>query len=63
MFQKHLTTLRNYVKMTPENEVIFYIMRINKIDQLRLLWAVGLPKPLQEAVSARADQLRGTEIP
>jgi len=61
--QEALRTLRLYIKTTPEDELHFYIMRINKIDELKALWEAGLTAPTQKAVLERYRQLTGTEMP
>ena len=56
--ERKLQRLRNYIKQTPENELTFAIMRINRIEQLKALWEAGLNKTLQQAVLARFEQLQ-----
>ena len=63
MHQRNLAILRNYIGTTPENDLIYAIDRINRIDQLKTLWEAGLKVRLQQAVLRRYEELirrRGT---
>jgi len=57
MHQRNLEILRNYLKTTPEDDVIYAIDRINRIEQLKTLWEAGLNKPIQEATLRRYTEL------
>lgn len=55
--QAALRTLRSYLKYTPIKQLLFYVRRINKIEQLKALWEAGLTIDLQEAVLRRHEEL------
>lgn len=61
--QSKLARLRAYLKDTPENQIIFALNRLNRIEQLKALWEAGLNDTLQEAVLGRFKQLQGVVIP
>lgn len=52
-----LATLRNYVKETPQPELIEAINNITNIQSLRIMIEVGLKPPLMEAVLRRSTEL------
>ena len=54
----HIQTLRNYLKTTPEREILGAIRNISRQDMLRALWEAGLNTTLQQAVMRRLDELR-----
>jgi len=56
--QSWIRRLRNYIKMTPEEQLIEEINRITDINLFRMLWEAGLSRPLQEAALRRYDELR-----
>ena len=54
----HIQTLRNYLKITPEREILGAIRNISRQDMLRALWEAGLNPEQQKAVLRRLDELR-----
>ena len=59
MRQRNLDILRNYLKTTSEDDLTYAIARINRIEQLKILWEAGLKKRLQQAVLKRYEELTG----
>lgn len=54
-----LDALRNYLKTTPPNDIIFQLRRITRIDELKTLWEAGLREPVRSAVLSRLEELKG----
>jgi len=54
---RQLNALRQYLKVTPESQLIKEIKAIRNPDYLRSLWEAGLRQPLQEAVMAKLEEL------
>jgi len=55
--QAVLANLRNYIRTTPERELISEIMMIDSFEKLRALWEAGLPSSLQDAALRRYTEL------
>lgn len=56
--QSALTALRNYIKITPERELLMGIKETHRSEQLRAMWEAGLNSTLQQAVLAREEELQ-----
>lgn len=50
--------LRQYIRVSDEDEIASFIVRINDINLLKYLWEVGLTDRLQRAVMARYNTLK-----
>ncbi len=63
-FRHHsaLIALRNYIRVTPEDELLRDIKETHRLVQLRALWEAGINATLQAAATARAEEIaaRGT---
>ena len=55
--QANLANLRNYIKTTPERQLIENIDMMGKPIFLRILWEAGLHKDLQTAVLRKQTEL------
>ena len=58
-----LSILRDYMKVTPIEELIAQIDTIYDTDVLKALWEAGLRKPLMDAVIRRIEILQGRRLP
>lgn len=56
--QSALEGLRNYIKTTPDKELIDTIETITEEPLLRTLWEAGLKEPVRSAVLARSEELQ-----
>lgn len=52
-----LDALRNYLRTSRPEDIIFQINRITRIDELRTLWEAGLREPIRSAVLRRLEEL------
>lgn len=57
LHQMNLRALRNYIKTTPEEELIKQVANVREAILLRSLWEAGLSSGLQEAVLERLEKL------
>jgi len=55
--QSALLNLRNYIKMTPEKDLLRDVKETHRSEQLRAMWEAGLNAALQQAVLAREEEL------
>jgi len=53
-----IETLRNYLKVTPEEELLKAIFDFWRPDLMRALWEAGLSQTLQLAVIKRLEELK-----
>ncbi len=53
--------LRQYIRISDEDEIADRIVRINDINLLKYLWEVGLTSRLQRAVQARYNTLKAEQ--
>lgn len=58
LHQMRLSFLRDYIKTTPEEELIKQITEIKEVALLRTLWEAGLTSGLQQAVLERLDKIK-----
>ena len=58
LHQRNLEILRNYIKTTPEDDLIYAINRINRIEQLKTMWEAGLKIRIQQAVLRRVEEIK-----
>ena len=52
-----LFNLREYIKQTPDEELIKQIKETYRPEQLKAMWEAGLNLTLQQAVLARLEEL------
>lgn len=53
-----IETLRNYIRQTPEEELLRVIFSMNKPIHLRALWEAGVSQTLQLAIIKRLEELK-----
>jgi len=52
-----IETLRNYIKATPEDELLRVISSMNKPQHLRAIWEAGVSQTLQLAMIKRLEEI------
>lgn len=57
-----LNNLRDYIKQTPDEELVKEIKETHKHEQLRAMWEAGLNSTLQQAVLARLEELEARRV-
>lgn len=57
LHQSNLRVLRNYIKVTPEEELVKEMVEIKEVALLRTLWEAGLSSGLQDVVLEKLEEL------
>jgi len=57
LHQIRLRELRDYLRRTPEKDLIREIRDIIEVPQLKALWEAGLSAPLQQAVLEQLERV------
>jgi len=53
-----IETLRNYIRQTPEEELLRVIFSMNKPQHLRAIWESGVSRTLQLAMIKRLEEIK-----
>lgn len=56
-----IQNLRQYIRVSDEETIAEFIVRINDINLLKYLWEVGLTSRLQRAAMARYNTLKAEQ--
>ena len=57
LHQLNLRALRDYIKTTPEEELVNQVVEIKEVVLLRTLWEAGLSSGLQGAVLEKLKEI------